>query len=173
MAFCSFGFSIYETFLLSDGMAAFHGNDEQVQFYGELMWQVAGIFGSIVVISFDALMVRRNVKLAMALTWVANNLRAMYSIMFTYSAAPYMRPMDFCIAFECWSAEVVRFQVAFTIALYCMKYAISLLVWPESLIILKSSVSFEVCAAKNAVRVLPAASRTSTSMVSIVPGAGQ
>ena len=62
-----------------------------------------------------------------------------------------------CIAFECWSVEVVRLQIAFTLLVYCLKYAVSLLFYPESLIILKSTVSYDVVAtpSRSARRVAP------------------
>jgi hypothetical protein len=139
----TFGIEIYETYIMLEGMAAFHNNTMQVQLYGEWLWAIAGWTGTTVVICFDALMVRRAIKLAMCVVWTMNTLRQMYSIVFIYSTRAYMVPMNFCIYFECWSAEVVRLQIACTVLVYLIKYAVSLLLFPESMIILKSPVSYK------------------------------
>ncbi len=109
-------------------------------YYARIIWQVVLLMGTLIVFAFDAVMVPRKVKAVMCVLWSLNAAYQIYQIIFKHSAAGWVIPIEVCIGVECIDSWSLYTDNLLTVFLFSSKYAISLILNPEALIILKSAV---------------------------------
>ena len=137
IAFVATCFSLLEE---ADGVAIFTGRDHTVQLWSDICWNFVGFAGCAVVGVADALMIRRQLKIALILFWSLNLFRCLWWWIWVTFQRPYTLPLDICIWTECFSTQIIRLQTTMTFAVFSAKYAFSLLRYPHALVILKTAV---------------------------------
>ena len=124
----------------ADGVAEFTGRDHTIQFWFDTCWNFVGFAGCAVVGVADALMIRRRLKIVLIAFWSLNLFREMWWWMWIKYQRPYTLPLDICISTECFSTQIIRLQTTMTFAVFSAKYVVSLVRFPHSLVILRSTV---------------------------------
>lgn len=124
--------------------AEFNGLLPAVELTSDITWSAAGLIGCFFSLILDALLVSRGAKLALLILWLANMLRFLYWIVYVIDARSYVASsassLVWCVGSTCVELQVVRVQMAFTLALFCLKYIVSLLRFPNALVMLRSSI---------------------------------
>lgn len=156
-------------FLFHFSIPALPGLPMYLTMSSDLLWHLCYYFGSVALISLDAaVLITRRVKLIVCALWICNSIRLLYQTIFVYALRPYFLRLMLCVPLtasssirfgpaddldpehfdssksECFSFNVIRLQVVFSLLLFSLKQTHSLLFNPRAVVILRASIVYEL-----------------------------
>ncbi len=112
----------------------------QMMWINRVFWQFILCLGSIYAFLLDAIVINRKMKILCCSLWAANCFYQIQNHVWHIPNQGWIKPVVICLAGECINTFNVYVSTLFTVALFCSKFAVALLLEPEALMIIKSAV---------------------------------
>ena len=145
LGFLSAGVSLAQNLLDSGAISAAYPDSSQFEVMGTIVMRCAfAIISTVALVSTDALMVPPSIKLLIIGCWIVNSIvRVLRDTGLTGALPAYTANHRFCFQTECFDTAVLRVQLLLTVLVFAVKYAILLWRHPETLTVVRASVTFQ------------------------------